>query len=81
MTNRTRLPLPEPIGIVWADGRPHHTYTAYQMYEYADAENAALQERVKVLEDALQMAMRWLDLGATKEEWESARAALGDTND
>lgn len=62
-------------------GQIMQQYTADQMRDYADAENAALRERVKVLEDALQMAMRWLDLGATKEEWESARAALGDTND
>ena len=78
MTNRTRLPLPEPIGIVWADGRPHHTYTAYQMYEYADAETAALLERIKVLEDALGIPLKW---GAALSPQEHAifKAALGQT--
>ena len=76
MTDRTRLPLPEPrsklIGLV----PPFLSlrYDAIQMYAYSDAEcaplmkeiealrqdgskltaeNAALRERVKVLEDAL----------------------------
>lgn len=90
MNSRTRLPLPE--GDRFADvlkfrslgqggGRKLYECWVDAIHAYSDADNAALRERIKLLEDALQMAMRWLDLGATKEEWESARAALGDTND
>jgi ABC-type phosphate transport system auxiliary subunit len=52
----TRLPLPEPkkyFGV----GAEH--YTASQMHEYSDAENAALREQVReVREDAERY--RWL---------------------
>lgn len=44
MNDRTRLPLPDCKG-VYFDG-----YSAQKMREYSDAENAALRERIKVLE-------------------------------
>ena len=53
-----RLPLPEPAKppCTRCNGptdKWEGTYTADQMHAYSDACNAALRERVKVLEDAL----------------------------
>jgi hypothetical protein len=48
-------------------------------HKLAAAENAALRERVKALEDALRMAIKWIHLGVTKDEMDAARAALGAT--
>lgn len=46
----TRLPLPEPKKYFGVDAEPDFTYyTAGQMRDYADAENAALTEQVRVL--------------------------------
>ena len=51
----TRLPLPEPKKYFGIDAEPDFTYyTASQMREYSDAENAALREQVRVLRDALE---------------------------
>lgn len=102
-----RLPLPEPDG--WAGRDYYHRpattlsdiifapeqarYTADQMRDYADACNAALRERVKVLEDALRGALDHMDRardiltdGKPRPEcnWgmlatESAREALRET--
>ena len=47
--NRTRLPLPDPVGIVWSDCRPHHTYSATQLRAYSDAECAPLMEEIDAL--------------------------------
>jgi cell division protein FtsB len=77
----SNVPLPEPVGIVWSDGRPHHTYAVGQLHAHAaavsaaecaplieeiealrqdgsklSADNAALRERVRVLEEALEGA-------------------------
>ena len=83
MTDRTRLPLPEPAMVEENPyGEPGicEWYDADQMHAYADAENAALRERVKVLEDAIQhyeSALRdaWPEgaKGASWEFWNRAR--------
>lgn len=77
MGDRTRLPLPDCKGVHF-DG-----YSAQTMREYSDSENAALRERVKVLEDAVQhyeSALRdaWLEgaKGASWEFWNRARIVL-----
>ena len=95
----TRLPLPEPHGqlLIWDHNakpndpvRYRYIFTADQMHAYSDACNAALRERVKVLEDALRGALDHMDRardiltdGKPRPEcnWgmlatESARAAL-----
>ena len=49
------LPLPEPKKYFGIDAEPDFTYyTASQMREYSDTENAALQSQVRVLRDALE---------------------------
>ena len=50
----TRLPLPEPKKYFGVDAEPDFSYfTASQMREYSDAENAALTEQVRLLTEAL----------------------------
>ena len=84
-----RLPLPEPEwlerkGLIFDPldediTKPAYAplYTADQMRDYADAENAALRERVKLLEDALQRYVNHDLLTGTRGKMnEIARAAL-----
>ena len=92
MTDRTRLPLPE--GDRFADvlkfrslgqggGRKFYECWVDAIHAYSDAENAALRERVKVLEEAIQhyeSALRdaWPEgaKGASWEFWNRARIVL-----
>ena len=59
------VPLPPMAMTVTGEGPPMdgHWYTADQMREYAAAvsaaDNAALRERVRVLEGALEGALKW----------------------
>lgn len=54
----TRLPLPEPKKYFGIDAEPDFSYfTAGQMHEYSDAENAALREQVRVLREALEYVL------------------------
>ena len=68
MNSRTRLPLPE--GDRFADvlkfrslgqggGRKLYECWVDAIHAYSDAENAALRERVKVLEDELGEVLEW----------------------
>ena len=51
-------PLPEPKKYFGVDAEPDFTYyTAGQMREYSDAENATLTEQVRVLREALEYVL------------------------
>ena len=79
------LPPGEVMGTY--SGTPLIRYTADQMHIYAvkksAVDNAELRERVRVLEDALRMALDELDelpvWSNTGRVCNAARAALGDT--
>ena len=63
MTDRTRLPLPAEqeleIKHRFGDVVTVKGYGPAEMHADADAENAALRERVKVLEDELGEVLEW----------------------
>jgi hypothetical protein len=73
-----RLPVPAILFGYLPTNITIRGYTADQMHEYSDAENAALREQVRVLRDALQVAITQNDhdMLMTGEELRSARAAL-----
>ena len=91
MNSRTRLPLPE--GDRFADvlkfrslgqggGRKLYECWVDAIHAYSDAENAALRERVKVLEEALQRYVNYDLLTGTRGKMnEIARAALEISHD
>ena len=72
----SNTPLPEPIGIVWSDGMPHHTYAKGQLLAHAAAVSAAKDARIKVLEE--QLAVAAMQLINAIGYIEEARAARGD---
>lgn len=43
------IPLPEPVGIVWSDGMPHHTYVKGQLHAHAAAVSAAKDAEIAQL--------------------------------
>ena len=76
----TRLPLPEPKKYFGIDAEPDFTYyTASQMREYSDAENAALREQVRVLRDALESIKHDSEFFSVSNLRSQARIALEKT--
>lgn len=84
----TRLPLPEPHGqlLIWDHNakpndpvRYRYIFTADQMHEYADAENAALREQVRVLRGALESIKHDSEFFSVSHLRSQARIALEKT--
>ena len=83
--DRTRLPLPEPHGqfLVWDyNAKPNDPvryrdiFTADQMRDCADAENATLREQVRVLREALESIKHDSEFFSASHLRSQARIAL-----